>query len=69
MTQFRWEKKVMMYGDNMIVQKGTSGVSSDTNKWLHSSMGRSHRKLQNITNNSGGGKMIPLCLEKKHDDI
>ena len=29
MTQFRWEKKMMMYGDNMIDKKSSYNVSNN----------------------------------------
>ena len=58
-------KTMMMYSDNMIAQKVTSSVISDTNKWSHSSVGKNHKKIQSITINNGDGEMTPLCLEKK----
>ena len=48
----------------MLTQHSTSNVIRDTNKWLHLSMGRYQRKIQNITINNSDGETTLLCWEK-----
>ena len=68
-TPFFLKKKMMIYSNNMIGQKSTSNVTRKPNDGSHSSVGRIHIKIQNITINNGDGEMTPSCLEKINDYI
>ena len=49
-TPLCWEKKMMIYIDNIIDKQSTSNVISDPNGRLYSSVGISHRKISKYNN-------------------
>ena len=49
-TPLGWEKKMMIYINNMIAQKITSNLISDPNKWSQSSVVRGESNMKNCNN-------------------
>ena len=66
---FFGRKSMMIYDDNTIAHKITSSVSSDLNKCLHSSVRRSHKKLDILTINNGDSETTPLFWDKNNGDM